>query len=151
MTDVKTVTLDDLVGEHVLDGVDLSEERVKTYGDQFEDVSVIRFRLDGKVYTAVEDPSDGYRSSMKEIFVEECPISNAFAPVRVVGRKKPRSTYGGENDTLENDTLELIDVVTGRTVLEAGTNNTDDYYPSFVGVFHPENMVINVDRSKEMG
>ena len=88
MNEVATVDLDSLVGEHVLDGVDLSNERVKTWGEHFEDAGVIRFRLDGKVYTAVEDPSDGYRSSMDRIFVEDCKISNAFPPIRVVARKK---------------------------------------------------------------
>src|SRR5207302_181175 len=62
MTDV---TLDTLVGEHVLDAVDTFVDRVKQYSwsDELEEASVIRFRLDGVAYTAIEDPSDGYRSS----------------------------------------------------------------------------------------
>ena len=137
MTDLKTVELDSLIGEHVLDGVDLTTERVKPYGDHYEDANVIRFRLDGLVHTAIEDPSDGYRSSLDKLFVEDCPITNTFAPVRVVAKKKSDDTYA------KNDTLELVDVVTGKVVLEVGTDNHDDYYPSFVGVFWPQHMSIN--------
>lgn len=138
--EVSTVDLDSLVGEHILDGVDLSTERVKNYGDEFEDANVIRFRLDGKVYTAIEDPSDGYRSSLDRVFVEDCAIP-AFPPIRVIGVKKPDDRHG-----YVNDALQLIDVVTGKVVVEAGTENTDDYYPSFVSAFHPENMATNADR-----
>ena len=131
------VTLEQLCGEHVLDAVDMSNEQVKTWGDNFESAQVMRFRLDGKVYTAVEDPDDGYRSSMDKLFMSDDPIKNAFAECRVVGKKKSDDEYG------KNDTLELIDCVTGKTVLEVGTDNSDDYYPSFVASFHPENMASN--------
>jgi hypothetical protein len=132
----ETVELDSLCGEHKLSGVDFSSERVERYGS-FEDCSVMRFRLDGKVYTAVEDPSDGYRSCMDRIFVERCKINNSFSPVRVVVRKKPDHNYN------RNDTLEMIDIKTGKTVLEVGTDAADDYYPSFVASFWPENMATN--------
>lgn len=137
MSEVETVELDTLVGEHTLDGVDLSSESVKTYGDHFEDASVIRVRLDGKVYTAIENPDDGYRSSMDRLFVEDCPIKNTFPPIRVLAKKKANDTYA------VNDTIELIDVVTGKVVAEFGTDNTDDYYPSFVSAFWPEHMSTN--------
>lgn len=137
MSDIVTVELDSLIGEHILDGCDTSIEQVKTYGDHFEDANVIRVRLDGKVYTAIEDPDDGYRSSMGKLFVEDCAIKNVFPPCRVLARKKANGTYG------VNDTLELIDVVTGKTVAEFGTDGTDDYYTSFVSAFWPEHMAIN--------
>lgn len=136
MTELKTIELDSLVGEHVLDGVDLLNERVKIYGENFEDASVIRFRLDGVVYTAIEDPDDGYRSSMEKIYAEKGEIKNAFPPVKITARKKP-------DDGQTNDTLELIDAVTGKVIVEVGTDNTDDYYPYFVSAFWPENMVTN--------
>lgn len=139
MDEVKTLDLDALVGEHTLDGVDRSSEKVKTWGENFEDVEVFRFRLDGVVYTAVENPDDGYRSSMDKIFAEQCAINNSFPPIRVLARKKA-------NDGCVNDTLELIDIVTGKVVVEVGTDNTDDYYPYFVSGFHPENMATNVNR-----
>ena len=39
MTEVKTIELDSLVGDHTLDGVDLSNERVKTH--LAEEVAII--------------------------------------------------------------------------------------------------------------
>lgn len=134
--------LQDLVGEHVLDAVDCSNEQVKTWGDTFEDCSVIRFRLNGKVYVATEDPSDGYRSCMNDI-VEVTPppvMQNTFVPLRVVARHRDVCEYGDGADILE-----LVDVVTNKIVLEVGTDNKDDYYPSFVSAFHPENMACNVE------
>jgi hypothetical protein len=135
MDDVKTVTLESLIGEHVLDGVDLCTDRVKAWGGSFEDAEVIRFRLDGTVYTAVQDASDGYRSAMRDIFAEECEIKNAFPPIRVLA-----STVDDGN------ILELRDMVTGKVVVEVGTADADDYYPSFVAKFHPENMTTNAGK-----
>jgi hypothetical protein len=133
------VTLDSLVGEHVLDAVDTFTESVKqTYGDYFENCEFIRFRLDGKVYTAIEDPSDGYRSSLGSLIVSpDGEMRNVFPPCRVVGKMKENDAYS------INETLQLIDAVTGEIVLEVGTDNTDDYYPSFVGSFWPECMAVN--------
>lgn len=138
MTDLKNVSLDDLVGEHMLDAVDMLTERVKQYGDHYEDASLIRFRLDNVVYTAIEDPSDGYRSSMDRLYASPSePMRNVFPPVKVVGRKRADDTWS------KNDTLELFDPETGKIIVEVGTDNTDDYYPSFVSSFHPENMAAN--------
>lgn len=139
MTEKKDVTLEDLLGEHTLDAVDTFVEKVKIWGDEFEDANGIRFRLDGAVYTAVEDPSDGYRSSLGTLFLGG-EVTNVFPPVRVTARKKP----DGKHD--KNDTLELVDIATGKVVLEVGTDNSDDYYPSFVSSFSPENMATNQPR-----
>lgn len=140
----ENVALESLVGEHVLDAVDTFTESVKCeYGDYYEDCEIIRFRLDGVVYTAIEDPSDGYRSCMERLFVSgDMPVSNVFPPIRVLARMKEREAYGGEPDVLE-----LIDLVTGKTVMAVGTDNSDDYYPSFVSSFWPENMVTNADKT----
>lgn len=136
--ELNTVELDSLIGEHVLDGVDTYVEQVKKYGDDLEDANVIRFRLDGVVYLAFEDPSDGYRSRMDKLIVAIDPeITNTFPPIRVVAIKK------ADSDWKVNDTLELIDLVTGKVVMEVGTDNTEDYYPSFVANFQPENMATN--------
>lgn len=131
--------LKDLVGEHLLDAVDFSDEKVKTWGDEYEACQVMRFRLDGKCYTATEDPSDGYRSSMRELAVsDDAEMKNVFEPLKVVGRHRTKREYGDEDDVLE-----LIDVVTGKTVIEVGTCSVDDYYPGFVASFHPEAMAHN--------
>ena len=131
--------LNELVGEHLLDAVDFSDEQVKTWGDAFETCQVMRFRLDGKCYIATEDPSDGYRSSMRELAVsDDAEMKNVFAPLKVIGRHRTKGSYGDEDDVLE-----LIDAVTGQTVIEVGTTAVDDYYPGFVASFHPEAMAHN--------
>ena len=131
--------LKDLTGKHILDAVDFSAEKVNTWGDQYEDASVCRFRLDGKVYMVIEDPDDAYRSSMKEIAVDKTAVmKNVFQPCEVVGRHRTVGSYGEEDDVLE-----LIDTTTGETILEVGTENVDDYYPGFVANFRPEALSIN--------
>lgn len=131
--------LKNLVGEHTLDAVDFSTERLATYGERFEYCNAMRFRLDGVVYVAIEDPSDGYRSSLGELKVDDArSMTNVFSPVKVIGRHRTKGKYHGEDDVLE-----LVDSVTGAAVVEVGTDNCDDYYPSFVANFRPEAMAIN--------
>jgi hypothetical protein len=117
------MTLVDLVGPHLLTGCDM---------DSDGDANAIVFVLDGTAHRAQEDPDDGYRSYMGELSVSEKPVRNVFPAVSVVGR------LAEGND----DVLELIDAATGKTVLEVGTDHSDDYYPSFVGSFTPENMTV---------
>jgi hypothetical protein len=134
---METIELKSLIGKHWLTGVDYETEQVKEdYGDYYENCQVIRFVLDGKTYTAIEDPSDGYRSHLRSISVSKHKVKNKFQKVLVMGIMKP----AGYNN---NDTLQLYDVETGLCVLEVGTDNNDDYYPSFVGAWMPENLVLN--------
>ena len=136
---LENVPFESLVGEHELDAVDESIEQVKKwYGDTFEDANCIRFRLDGKVYTAIEDPSDGYRSSMERLFVSEDSMRNVFSPVKVLARIRTEYEYGGTSEVLQ-----LLDMRNGQVILEVGTDNSDDYYPSFVAWWKPENMEVN--------
>jgi hypothetical protein len=138
---IPAVDFESLVGEHELDAVDESIIQIKQWdwSDSLEDANVIRFRLDGKVYTAVEDPSDGYRSSMEKLFVsEDNDMKNTFAPVKVLARIRTEYEYGGTAEVLQ-----LLDMKNGKVILECGTDNTDDYYPSFVASWKPENMAVN--------
>ncbi len=123
----------DLVGEKMFSGIDFENEQIKTWGDNFEDCQCVNFILDGKVYTAIEDPSDGYRSNMKEIKESSINVKNIFEPVRVLARMKEDDEYG------KNDILQLIDLRNGKIVFEVGTDNYDDYYPCWVASFSPEN------------
>ncbi|WP_333899610.1 hypothetical protein [Agrobacterium pusense] len=134
--------LTDLIGKRRLDAVDFDNEQVKEiYGDEYEDCSVCRFRLDGVVYIAIEDPNDGYRSSMRNLTVaNDATMKNVFPPVDVLGRHRTEGAYGNADDVLE-----LVDMITGKVVLEVGTDDVDDYYPGFVASFHPENMATNAD------
>jgi hypothetical protein len=122
----------DLVGEHILDGVDFSTLRLPK---AWEDSNCIRFRLDGVVYVAIEDPDDGYRSSMEELKIDESTsMENTFPPIKVLGRML---------SDCDKEILELIDVITGECIVEVGTKNIDDYYPCFVCNYNPEGMVTN--------
>jgi hypothetical protein len=133
--------LSDLVGKHVLTGCDMSNLKVKeTWGDGYEDCSVINFVLDGKTYQAIEDPSDGYRSSMSEIKESDETVKNTFQGHEVLAQMRGKGQWGSECDILD-----LVDVVTGKVVLSVGTDNTDDYYPSFEAVFTPENLAANAN------
>lgn len=115
--------LSDLVGKHTLTGCDQAG---------VGDANAFVFVLDGVAYRAQEDGNDGYRSALGEIAIVTDPVVNTFPPVEVIGRLDKGS-----------DILELIDTVTGKTVIEVGTADADDYYPSYVANFTPENMATN--------
>ncbi len=131
--------LKDLVGEHLLTGVDFGVIPPNKKDYQYESSNTMTFVLDGRAYCAIEDPSDGYRSCLRDI--TEVPmemVKNTFAPCKVLARHRTQGRYSGTDDILE-----CLDVVTGKTVLEVGTDNADDYYPSYVANFSPEHMAVN--------
>lgn len=132
--------LKDLIGKHMLTGVDIGSRVRHPYKDEeyTENCQTISFVLDGVTYTVIENPDDGYRSSMREIITDSIVVENTFAPVEVLGVMRQRDEYGNVSDALD-----LLDTTTAKVVLSAGTNNTDDYYPCFVAEFMPENMAIN--------
>lgn len=138
--------LKDLAGEHNLTGVERDTTEVDHYGTPSPANSIL-FRLDGKTYRVTENEEDGYRSSHRDIQEVTTEIKNVFPGVRVLARY----VEGGHSDTYAstNDLLELIDVANGQTVLLVGTENSDDYYPSYVARFWPERMSINAGISDE--
>ena len=131
--------LKDLEGKHKLDAVDFSIESAKKWDEYYfeEDCQVCRFRLDGVVYMAVEDPEDGYRSCMRELFIDESAVmKNTFPPVDVVATHI--------NEMSDYEAADILRIVStdkdGGIILEVGTGNTGDYYPFFVADFRPENI-----------
>lgn len=138
---MKTLNLVDLVGKHILSGVDISSEDIKIYST-YEHVNTIKFTLDNVTYKVTEYPDDGYRSHMREIFICNESVSNKFVAHEVIGKMKGSSKY--ENCEI----IQFFDTSTEKVVLEIGTDNSDDYYPSFVMRFNPENLDINVSVSK---
>lgn len=127
----------------LLSGVWTGHEQVKEYDWSEETVTanVMYFMWDGVIYMGAEDPSDGYRSSLR--YIQRCPTLfpvNVWDPsercsVRYVGE---RETYpGGEDWKEKTDILEFVSEVTGKVVMTLGTSNTDDYYPSCVLYFDP--------------
>ena len=121
--------LKDLVGMHKLSGVDFENVKIDKYGN-FEDAQMMRFKLDNIIYVATEDPSDGYRSSMRDIIVSKDKIKNKFKSIEVVG------IY----DDDDNDILKLVNVKNGKTIVTVGTDHSDSYYPYFIANFNPENI-----------
>lgn len=119
-----------------LQGVDESHLSVEKWGS-FEDASLIRFKLDGVVYVAIEDPSDGYRSYLGELKVDDTDITNPFSGVEVIG------VYKTGSEGRSCDILDLVDTTTKEVVLSVGTDDDDDYYPCFVSHFQPRNMSVN--------
>lgn len=136
---MEAVELKSLVGKHKLSGVDFENESVKRYEwSDLEDCQIVRFCLDGKTYMAVEDPSDGYRSCMQHCLVVPEMPKNKFEAVEVYGVMKGKENYN------KNDIVQFYDTVTNKIVLEIGTSNSDDYYPSWVANWSPENLCLNI-------
>ncbi len=136
--------LKNLLGEHWLDAVDFKTGDDHNLTTSQELSNAIRFRLDGIAYTAIEDPDDGYRSSMDKLLVSKgADMTNVFNPVWVFGRLKETDRY----HSADSEVIEFVDVWTTKVVLEVGTDGSDHYYPAFIANFQPENMVHNIDRT----
>lgn len=91
--------------------------------------NVFRFALtlNRSTYLFFEDPSDGYRSYLSEIFqVTGFRLHNHFKPLLVNVE---------ESETYNHDVFKLLCRRTGHLICEIGTDNTDDYYPSCVAFF----------------
>lgn len=121
--------LKDLQGKKMFSGID--RETVQISG---EDCEKCTFILDGVAYCGCEDPNDGYRSTMSDLEIVDVVVKNTFSPVEVMVVHQS----GGRNDT--DDILELRRASDGALILEIGTSNIDDCYPSFVCNFSPENI-----------
>ena len=47
--------LKDLVGEHILSGVDFESSNQQVYSDLYRDCEIVNFVLDGETYTAIQE------------------------------------------------------------------------------------------------
>jgi len=133
-----TVELESLVGKHTLTAVGSGTESIKCWGDGFEDCESLTFTLDGVTYSAVEDPDDGYRSSMRYLKVTDSRAEYAITPHEVIATMRGKDEYGSENEVLD-----FVDAITGKVVLSVGTADIDDYYPGFVAEWVPQNLAAN--------
>lgn len=131
--------LKEFTGIHILTGCQYGTMPKKD--DQESDPNTLDFILDGRVFSVVENPDDGYRSMMDEIIENRLgvQIKNTFVPCEVAGVFRKGDV----------EIIDFYDTTTGRIVMSIGTEKTDVYYPCFVGVFHPENMAINKDKKEE--
>jgi len=90
-----------------------------------------QFKLDDLIFEAVEDPQDGYRSSMGAICVMQTENAKFF-------HKKPLAKVTLQPmDRYEAEGYKLVDEK-GYIWLEFGTENMDDYYPCFIFHYTPD-------------
>lgn len=101
------------------------------------------FQLDNDLTVLVfEDPSDGYRSSAIDPVIVKAPLyslgcSPNYVRAPVLVRLWERSEYG------QAEGIEIIDTRNGKTILRAGTDNSDDYYPSYTFDWRPQDLAEN--------
>lgn len=128
--------LQELVGQRVMDYTPTTDVR-----HPFDtDCCGIAFTLDGVTYLCFEDGSDGYRSSAGPLLsypgmpYEMGGWQGEYVrwPVLCSWQTARDSEWGGEAEILE---IRLVE--TGALILRVGTDNSDDYYPSFVAEFRP--------------
>lgn len=141
--EVKPFTLHFLLGYHVLTGCD----HIPNYSEDGDDIATaIAFEIDGVKLVAVEDPSDGYRSSLEHLILYDGEIVNKFPPCHVSGLWEARRP-GADDDP---EVICLKDVYTQQPVLEVGTSRNDSYYPCFVARFDPTAMLCNEERIRKL-
>lgn len=139
-TTLTQVSFDSLVGTHELSGVAFGTAKPDPKEYYQDDYDTCSFVLDGIVYTPAEDPSDGYRSSMRSLTIGG-EVGNRFAPQTVLCSLQAESNENGWHQV--DDLLIMRDAVTGKEVLAIGTTNTDDYYPCYTARFDPTAMACN--------
>ena len=102
--------LKDLEGKHVLTGVDFGKLKNKDYS--YDESTTVDFILDGKIFSAIEDPNDGYRSCMSEIIEnrEGADIKNIFYAVVVCGVMRNDSIYE------VNEIIDFVDMTKNKAV-----------------------------------
>ena len=99
--------------------------------------NVLLFTLDGITYKLAEDPDDGYRSYCEELEIADCKPKYTFQGIQVVCSMMEDSDYE------KNNCIVLQDIQNGKTILEAGTANYDDWYPYCLFNYMPQNMAYN--------
>jgi hypothetical protein len=108
----------------------LMGERLKFYGVENSVLYVSRGRSRERLaFEAVEDEVDGYRSMLKD--VRQVPTEGKIffcGPIASV-------TVEGANEV---DGWRLVDVDDGHVWLVLGTDNSDEYYPSFRFEYRPK-------------
>lgn len=72
---------------------------------------------------------------MEDLLINKLECKNTFEPLQVFCIHISKSRSGYDNA----DLLEMY-LMNGALVLTVGTDNSDDYYPSFVTDWQPENI-----------
>lgn len=130
----REITLKSLAGSHIFTGVERGLLKVNKQFSWDQDKNTIRFELDGQVFEAVENPSDGYRSYMDKLVISNKSIRNRIPEMQVV------CVY---RDGSDNDLLDFIDCKNGKIFLTVGTKHVNNYYPVCVFEYNPELLSVN--------
>lgn len=128
------VSLTSLVGLRTLRGIGRALVEVP-WGGGNETVTQVVLDIDGLLYELTEGANDGYRSSLSSVrSVRMTPLSIApiDPPLVVQVNHRTAGSYSGKCDAIY-----MINEATGLVVLDIGTDNVDDWYPSFVFTWDP--------------
>jgi hypothetical protein len=127
------IYLEDLIGTHILSGVEFDSMQTEEYFG-VELINYVKFTLDDITYLAIEDPADGYRSYCEKLKISSggCKIKLPNIPVNCIMKQ-----------SYSDDVLIFQDRNNDKVILEVGTENTDDYYPYCVFRYYPENISLN--------
>ena len=134
--------LKDLVGLHVLQGIEVGTTKLKRFF--YDECNFVKFTLDGVTYLALENPDDGYRTYMEELEIVDEPCKFALPDINVLCKMREQGKY-----TAGDNVLSFVDVKCGKEILAIGTENNDDYYPLCIMEYKPENMACNSEKEAE--
>lgn len=124
-------------GKHELSGIEPFQYQDK-YGNTKDGYYII---IDNVVYAFEIDPDDGYRSYGNLYIPENISVNNIknrFPPQDVIITQHHREHTDGYKHFYSITNAEI-----GKTILEIGTDYTDDFYPVAICHYYPENMAIN--------
>lgn len=126
----QNIKLSDLVGWFDLTGVDYTTTKALNSWSDDDDAQVMTLILNGISFSFIEDPDDGYRSTLDSVIVGEFQeIENTFPPIKVyfthVDEEQEHMIYGYVN-TMD------------KYILRIGTDHTDDYYPTYTAEWNPK-------------
>lgn len=156
LKELTALLIEDPRGWALLSGVERGAaglEKYRARNDHHEAAAAFSFCLNGITWTFFEDPSDGYRSSMRAIARQEgnrCqekfePIALKPVMIQYVDETKQELSLAEALEVWASgqwgpSMLELRSPESGAWALAAGTSHSDDYYPSFVGGHSPEEL-----------
>lgn len=128
---------DDLCGERELRAI-----RTDVRHPFQAEANGVALQLDDMTVLVFEDPSDGYRSCANDPIIMQAPLYSLgcdpeYIRAPVLVRRWTQAEYGTP------DGVEFIDRRNGKTVLRLGTDNSDDYYPSYTCDWRPQNLADN--------
>ena len=124
-------------GKHKFSGI----ESYKRPGDYWGECIGSYIVIDDVVYAFEIDPDDGYRSYGKVYILKNISVNNIknrFPAQDVIITLHQREHTDGNKQFYA-----ITDAITGKTILEIGTDYTDDFYPVAICHYYPENMAIN--------